>query len=212
MKSASVLGCALAAYCLFLSAHAAQAQESPLGLYVGAGVGTATIRQDPELDTGYYGLSREDFGWDAFIGVRPLPYLGAEIGYLDFGTVHSHGYYAGGYSWGHAADNAPAGFAVGYLPVQPWWDFYLKAGAARLYRSWDFLPEPPCAFLTCNVAAVVTPQVGSTTAWDFAWGVGTQWKMGPAALRLEYVRVNTSNSANAGDPDLLSIGVSWTFF
>jgi len=192
---------------LCFSAHSARAQQSPLGLYVGAGVGTATIRQDPEQDTGYYGLTREDFGWNAFIGVRPLPYLGAEIAYLDFGSVNPRGYYPGIYILEHAAANAPAGFAVGYLPVQPWWDFYLKAGAARLHRTWDFTAESECG--PCAIA--FQPYLGSTTKWDFAWGVGTQLKLGPMALRLGYERINASGSANAGDPDLLSVGISWTF-
>jgi hypothetical protein len=73
---------------LGLAAHVARAQESSsLGLYVGGDIGTATIRQDPGPDTGYRGLSQKDFGWDAFIGVRPLPYFGAEIDYLAFGSA-----------------------------------------------------------------------------------------------------------------------------
>jgi hypothetical protein len=210
VKSASVVGCFFAGCCLFLSAHSARAQESPLGFYVGAGVGSATLRQEPGPDTGYYGLERDDFGWNAFVGVRPLPYLGAEIGYVDFSSGNRYGYSPGFYVPGNASASAPVGFAVGYLPVQPWWDLYLKAGAARLHRSWDFSPEPDCAFEGCPAAFASYP--GSLTEWDFAWGVGTQWKFGPAALRFEYQRVDTSGSANAGDPDLLSIGVSWTLF
>jgi len=85
---------AIASSCL--SAQLASAQKNPLGLYVGAGLGTATIRQASELDTGYYGLSREQYGWDAFIGVRPPPYLGAEIGYLDVGSADRYQYTPGG--------------------------------------------------------------------------------------------------------------------
>jgi hypothetical protein len=91
--------------------------------------------------------------------------------------------------------------------VQPWWDFYLKAGAARLRRTWGFSAQSQCGL--CEI--VFQPYLESTSKWDFAWGVGTQWKFGPMALRLGYERVNTSGSANAGDPDLLSVGISWTF-
>lgn len=210
MKAVSALGCVLAAGCLCLSAHSARAQETPLGFYVGAGGGTATLRQDPTPDTGYYGFVREDFGWDAFVGVRPLPYLGAELGYVDFSSGNRYDYYPGYYVPGHVSADAPVGFAVGYLPVQPWWDLYLKAGAARLHRSWDFVPEADCGYAGCGIAFASYP--GSLTEWDFAWGLGTQWKFGPAAFRVEYQRVNTGGSANAGDPDLLSFGVSWTFF
>jgi hypothetical protein len=51
-----------------------------------------------------------------------------------------------------------------------------------------------------------------STQWDLAWGVGTQWKFGRVALRLQYERVKTSGNAIEGDPDLLSAGVSWRFF
>jgi Outer membrane protein beta-barrel domain len=194
---------------LGFATHVARAQESPLGVYVSADIGTATIRQDREPDTGYRGLSRKDFGWDAFVGVRPLAYLGAEIGYLDFGNVHG-GYSQGFEVLGHASANAPAAFAVGYLPVQPWWDLYLKVGAARLHRTWDFVPYCP-PYLLCP-AKLLQPYAGDTSQWDAAWGVGTRWKFGPVALRLQYERVNTNGDTNAGDPDLLSAGVSWTFF
>jgi hypothetical protein len=40
--------------------------------------------------------------------------------------------------------------------------------------------------------------------------VGTQWKFG--AFRLEYQRVNVTGSTGGGDPDLLSVGGSWTFY
>jgi OmpA-like transmembrane domain len=213
VKAASVSGCVLAGVSLCLSAHSARAQESPLGLYVGVGAGSATLRQEPEPDTGYYGLSRDDIGWDAFIGVRPLPYLGAEIGYTDFGSVSRHTLNFDFVSatetsevFGHAAARAPTAFAVGYLPLAvAWFDVYGKLGAARLYKSWSFVSttsfeEPP-------IAGTAT-YVGSATEWDFAWGIGTEWKFGALALRLEYQRVD----ASGGDPDMLSAGLTWTLF
>jgi hypothetical protein len=222
VKSASVLGCVFAGSYLWLFAPSASAQENPLGLYVGAGVGNAAVRQEPTPDTGFNGLVRDDTGWDAFIGMRPLPFLGAEIGYTDFGSVNRHTYYFDPVSatytaevLGHVSARAPTAFAVGYLPLPvPWFDVYGKLGTARLDKSWDFTELGyPCA-PTCG--SMVTPvpvasHAGGGTVWDFAWGVGTQWKFGPMALRLEYERVNTSGSENQGDPDLLSVGVSWTF-
>ena len=195
---------------LGLAVHVACAQESSsLGLYVGGDIGIATIRQDPGADTDYRGLSRKDFGWDAFIGVRPFPYLGAEFGYLDFGNANS-GYRPEFEISGHASGNAPAAFAVGYLPVQQWWDLYVKAGAARLHRTWDFVPYCP-PYAQCPEILLLEYR-DDTTQWDLAWGVGTQWKFGQVALRLQYERVNTSGNAIEGDPDLLSAGVSWMFF
>jgi hypothetical protein len=199
---------------LALAANVARAQDRrSIGLYIGTGIGNATIRQDPPVpSTGYYKLSRRDFGWDAFVGMRPFRYLGAEIGYLDFGKTN------GGLSPGfevpdRASANAPAAFAVGYLPMQPWWDLYLKAGAARLHRTWEFGPYcPPGAFCVAIGLLPSIPYRSDSTQWDFAWGVGTLWKFGHVALRLQYERVSTSGNAHAGDPDLLSAGVSAMFF
>jgi hypothetical protein len=35
---------------------------------------------------------------------------------------------------------------------------------------------------------------------------------GPVAWRLEYERVNAAGNESSGDPDLLSVGMIWTFF
>lgn len=213
-KSARGLVCVVAGCCLSLSVHSLRAQESPLGLYVGAGAGTATLRQDA-VPYGFFGLSRDDIGWDVFIGVRPLPYLGAEIGYTDFGSVHQSTYRPIGGTFtsevlGNASAHAPTAFAVGYLPLGlPWLDVYGKAGIARLYKSWNFVPlSPVCAPNVPCLVDTSIPYTGSTTEWNFAWGAGTEWKFDALALRLEYERV----SASDGDPDLLSVGVSWAFF
>ena len=213
-KSARVLGWSLVAGgALFLAGHSAYAQENPLGFYVGAGAGVSTIRQQSNAYTQGLGLSRGATGWDAFMGIRPLPYLGAEIGYLDFGDAHRHSYtptpYASDGEWLiHESADAPVGFAVGYLPIQPWWDLYLKAGVARLHKSIDVYAPAICAE-GCFAPSDFPDHV---TNWDFAYGVGSQIKFGALAWRLEYVRVNANNDVGGGDPDLLSVGVSWTFF
>jgi hypothetical protein len=219
-KSIRILARSLvAAGVLILSAHSASAQEgptpgNPLGAYIGAGLGIATIRQDATPDTGGLSMARTTTGWDAFVGIRPLPYLGAELGYLDFGSAHDWQYVPYGYGPDgarfHESTDAPVAFAVGYLPLQPWWDVYLKAGGARLHRSWDTITPTSCSTpYGCFGGTYVS---GEDSNWDFAYGVGTQWKFGPVAWRLEYVRVNATGNESGGDPDLLSVGVSWQFF
>ncbi|MGH8201947.1 MAG: outer membrane beta-barrel protein [Steroidobacteraceae bacterium] len=221
VKSAKVLGwCLVAGGSLFLTAHSAQAQEgpppgNPLGVYVGAGLGMSTIRQDAEVSTGGMGLERSSVGGDVFLGIRPLPYLGAEIGYVDFGNAHRYEYTpeTGPMNYDsrlHESADAPVAFAVGYIPLQPWWDLYVKAGGARLHKSWDFFTPTACDL---NVCEPFPGSVGGTSSnWDFAYGVGSQINYGPVAWRLEYVRVNATSNQSSGDPDLLSVGVSWTFF
>lgn len=221
VKSARVLGWYLVAGgSLFLAAHSARAQEgppsgNPLGVYAGAGLGISTIRQDSEVDMGGLDLSRESVGADVFLGIRPLPYLGGEIGYVDFGSAHRYEYPPTPYasddeSWIHESADAPVAFAVGYIPLQPWWDLYVKAGGAYLHKSWDSLTQSTCS--VCDSGYPGYYQSGTDSNWDFAYGVGTQIKYGPVAWRLEYERVNATGNEGSGDPDLLSVGVSWTFF
>jgi len=219
-KSVGIFGwCLVAGGSLFLAAHSARAQEgpmqgNPLGLYIGAGLGPSTIRQDPEAATGDLGMARGTVGWDVFAGIRPLPYLGAEIGYLDFGSTHGYEYTPTPFASNdasrlHESADAPVAFAVGYIPLQPWWDLYLKAGGARLHKSWDTMTPVSCS---TPYGCFSGYSSGEDSNWDFAYGVGTQWKFGPVAWRLEYERVNATGNESGGDPDLLSVGVSWTFF
>jgi hypothetical protein len=215
--------CLVAGSAFFLSAHAARAQEystqtNPLGFYLGAGIGTSTIRQDPEGDTSDLGMARRTVGGDVFAGIRPLPYLGAEIGYLDFGSTHEYDYTptplaSNDVSRLHESANAPVAFGVGYIPLQPWWDLYVKAGAARLHKSWDVLTPAECPAGGCFAGYSGGDYFsGEDSTWAFAYGIGSQVNFGPVAWRLEYVRVNATGNLSAGDPDLLSVGVSWTFF
>jgi hypothetical protein len=225
-KSARILGlCIVTGGSLFLASRSASAQQgptpsNPLGVYVGAGLGLSDIRQDPVAITDDLGMARTTVGWDAFLGIRPVPYLGAEIGYLDFGSAHRYEYTPAfylpdGYSRLHESADAPVAFGVGYIPLQPWWDLYLKAGAARLHKSWDTItpipPWPPAGFCASGGPGECYFS-GEDSRWDFAYGVGTQVSFGPVAWRLEYVRVNATGDESGGDPDLLSVGISYRFF
>lgn len=221
VKSARVLGwCLAVGASLILAAHSAHAQQgptpsNPLGAYMGAGLGISTIRQDAEPSTGGMDLARSSVGADVFLGIRPLAYLGAEIGYVDFGSAHRYEYTpevgpSSDQSRLHESADAPVAFAVAYIPLQPWWDLYAKAGGARLHKSWDFLTPNGCDLDSCG--QFPGSLSGSASTWDFAYGVGTQVNFGPVAWRLEYERVNATGNESSGDPDLLSVGVSWTFF
>src|ERR1700722_6493970 len=99
---------------------------NPLGLYVGAGVGRATINE-PQFDGFSDSFHHDDgqpLGWNAVIGLRPIPFLGAEAEYIDFGNSRlragppsSVGSATQQFLGGEAHDQAAAVFAVGYLPL-----------------------------------------------------------------------------------------------
>jgi hypothetical protein len=186
--------------------------ENPLGLYVGASLGESTVRSGNYGYDGYnnfFGYGDHHFAWKAVAGVRPLSLIGAELEYIDFGHPGSDGggYYNSYYYYG--ADSHPraiAAFSVGYLPLPlPFLDVYGKVGAARLHTNVNGFDGPGCyANQPCTQNAVPSESV-----WDtrFAYGAGVQSKIWGVALRAEYERIRSP----FGDPDMLSVGATWTF-
>ncbi|HEY6456842.1 MAG TPA: hypothetical protein VIY90_16325 [Steroidobacteraceae bacterium] len=77
----------------FMCLEPAFGQANPFGLYAGLGVGRSTIGNgfdvfDP-YDFGATPFAKSEFGWKALIGVRPVPWVGGELEYIDFGTSHA---------------------------------------------------------------------------------------------------------------------------
>src|SRR3984957_15670209 len=67
------------------AASTAALADNLAGFYVGAGVGYSTIRSDdPSYGLpGYY--NDHQTPWKVIAGVRPIPFVGAEFEYIDFG-------------------------------------------------------------------------------------------------------------------------------
>jgi hypothetical protein len=191
---------------LFVSAGTTCVRASdfnPLGFYVGAAVGQARDTVD-NFGTfsfplgGPFSLDESTTGWKAMAGLRPIPFLGAELEYLDFGSAHANTFLLRADT--HA--DATALFAVGYLPVPlPFLDIFAKAGLARTHTSFS-------GVLSCPAPAdCIVGLAGDHDDSDFAYGAGVQAKFQAFALRAEYERTDTS----VGHPNLLSVGMTWTF-
>jgi Outer membrane protein beta-barrel domain len=166
----------------------ALAANNPLGFYVGAGIGSGNPSQ-------YAGQS-DKFVWDALVGIRPSPYLGGELQYLDFGNTNPDSAF-------HSDDHsrAMAAFAVGYLPL-PWidgpFDLFGKVGVAQLWAPYlDYFAPPP---------GPIGNQYHSESQADFAYGGGAQVHLGAFAVRLEYEAVD----ATFGNPWLSTVEVTWS--
>ena len=168
-----------------VAAGAPAAHADPLGLYLGAGIGQANTTVDD------FGFNEHHAGWKALVGLRPIPVIGAELEYIDFG---------------HPSTTTPLGpvdakvqaatlSGVLYAPLPvPLIDLYAKAGFSRLQTS-----------ATSN-------QVGGLFRFDrtdtrFAFGAGAQVKLSTLALRAEYQRF----SSPFGDPTFLSVALTWSF-
>lgn len=192
------------------------AAEDPFGFYVGGAVGEATLRSgnvpylQTLLGTTPAAFSAHDTGWKAVIGVRPSSFVGAELEYIDFGRVHGSipGTFLIGNVQGDLHTNATALFGVGYLPLPvPLLDVYVKAGVARYQTSDKFSSGPlSCRAPLLCIIGPVSYGIDRTDA-RFAYGVGTQVKLAAFAIRAEYERI----AAHGADPDLLSLGLNWSF-
>lgn len=88
--------------------------------------------------------------------------------------------------------------------AMPMVDIFAKAGVARLQSSVE-------SSINC-IADCPTKLVPSSFSLDqkqtrVAYGAGAQIMVAAVAIRAEYERI----SATGGDPDLLSLGISWSF-
>jgi hypothetical protein len=64
--------------------------DNPVGFYLGAGAGYSTIRSDDPAYglPGYY--NDHQTAWKVIAGVRPIPLIGVEGEYIDFGQPDTH--------------------------------------------------------------------------------------------------------------------------
>jgi opacity protein-like surface antigen len=186
--------------------------DNPAGFYLGAGVGYSTIRSDDASYglPGYY--NDHQTAWKVIAGVRPIPFVGAEFEYIDFGQPGDHGFNSNSIN-NYGFDSHPraaALFGVGYLPLPvPFFDVYGKAGVARLQMDVTTVTGAPGTG-TCTVNTMYCPPIfsrQSQTDNRFAYGVGVQSKAWGVSFRAEYERI----SSQFGDPDALTVSATWTF-
>ena len=205
MNRISVTLPAIIAVCACAASTRALADD-PVGFYLGAGVGYSTVRSDDPA----YGLpgyfNDHQTAWKVIGGIRPLPIVGAEVEYIDFGHP-DHGYGANGFA-NYGLDSHPraaALFGVGYLPLPvPFFDVFAKAGIARLQT--DVTTVVPCT-PSPNCLSPLAFYRQNQTDNRFAYGVGVQSKAWGFAFRAEYERI----SSQFGDPDALTVSATWSF-
>lgn len=159
--------------------------------YIGAGVSQA------RLDN-IFGSGRDfdlnNTAWKAFVGIRPLPFLGVEADYMDLGSDSRRFGFQGVDYRAHVDAHAFSAFAVGFVPLPvPFLDIFGKAGVAR----WTLDGHD-------NSSLFALDDHGT----DFAWGGGAQAHFGALGLRLEYEQFNVRNTDGA---KVVSFDVAWHF-
>ena len=193
---------------------------NPLGLYLGAGVGRATINQTQFDSFGdvFHHVDGQPLGWNAVVGVRPIPFIGAEAEYIDFGnkrlgagSPYTFGGYTQQFLGGEAHDRAGAVFAVGYLPVPiPWLEPFAKLGWAQIWEhdSYSGIYGNPVNGVPIGQASASQ----STHPSGTAYGGGVQLHFSQLAVRAQYERISGERSFGGwNNPTLLSVGLNWTF-
>ena len=161
-----------------------------LGLYVGVGAGQSQIRSDPgAISTA--GFKENHSAFKAFVGIRPISLIGAELAYLDFGNPTGT---VGGQSV-RADLKGQSVMGLLYLPIPaPFVDVYGKVGYTHLNG---------------DIVLQSTPPLRSSLDSDaFTAGAGAQFKFASWAVRGEYERF----SASGKDPALWTISLTKTFF
>lgn len=190
------------------SAHSADL----LGLYVGGAVGRSDLHMDHSLTATTNDVHEHDTGWKALIGIRPLPLVGAELEYADFGNPHFFQrppeatvlppFPPGTTGTLHSKAESLLGLLYAPIPYR-FLDVFTKLGVARLHNDVDAqILGLFCPAAARNCALVTTRS--STT--ELVFGAGVQLKLAKWALRGEYERI----SSDTGSPDMLSIGLTWT--
>jgi OmpA-like transmembrane domain len=189
----------------------------PLGLYLGGGVGRSDVAIDrfPASASDPVSFVRHATGWKALAGLRPLPWLGAEIEYVDLGhpsevlsgagTAADHGIPSSARVQGAAA------FVVAYLPLPlPLLDIYGKLGASRLRMNGDTSATGIVGVDTCYFDP---DALGCRAFHDHretshaAWGAGAQLRLLNLALRAEYERFGSGDER----PAMTSVSLTWSF-
>lgn len=204
---------------LLASTHA-RANDDLLGLYAGAGVGYAKTNQyfnNPGGTT--YFSDKHRTGWKLLVGFRPLPWLGSELEYADFGSAHvgpsSDTLTPPDQLYGaHGHLRAGSLFAVGYLPLPrrfSWMDVFGKVGLSYARASDSYAGDFPNVFINCAISCVPVGQISvseSVHNTGLAYGGGVQFHFGQLSARLEYEGLNWKL---AGNPVQTSFVVTWKF-
>src|SRR5262245_48388822 len=169
-----------------LALFAMPALAADNGFYLGGSIGQGNVQADDD-DLGV-SLDAEDTGFKLIVGFRPLDFFAVEANYVDLGKPEDD---ILGVNVTTDANGIDA-FAVGLLPLGPV-DLFAKAG----FVHWE--------------AELTADGIGSVddSGEDFAYGVGAAFRLGSLAIRAEY---EVFEIADFDDVNMLSLGVTWTFF
>ena len=172
-------------------ANAGHAAED--GIYIGAAIGQAVTDDTLGLGEVYDDTDQLE---KLIVGWRPIDWFAIEASYFDLGAVTLD-------------QTVPA--AAPFRLEQDGWNvfamFLWEIGAVDLFAKGGIVNSD--ADLTQNVGGGQASSVDEDT--DFGWGVGVQFRFRKLATRIEWERLTISNGDRFDHPELVSLGITWTF-
>ncbi|HJR69183.1 MAG TPA: outer membrane beta-barrel protein [Gammaproteobacteria bacterium] len=163
------------------------------GFYVGAARGEMKTRHESAPSDLF---DEQDSSFKVIVGWRPVDWFAVEGSYFDLGDVTLQ-QAVPDLSPFRLEQKGYDAFAV-FLVDIAMFDLFLKAGAVK-----------SSADLTTNTIAGQASSVDHDT--DFAWGAGAQFRVRKLTTRIEYERLEISNGDNFKPPQVVSVGVTWSF-
>ena len=166
------------------------------GVYAGLSVGQSrTDFSDDFLDDIFDG---KDTAFKIFGGYRILDWLAVETGYYDLGEITLKGD-ATSIAQFRLEESGFAAFGVLYWNLAPV-DLFVKGG---LIASQAHVRASGSVFGAFD---------DTDNSTDLAYGIGGQVHLGNWALRAEYERFDLDTGDDFDSPEMLSLGVTYTFF
>jgi hypothetical protein len=169
---------------LLAAVSASSALAADGGFYVGAGVGQATLKDDP---SGIGDVDESDAAWKAFVGYRvggfiPLLDIAGELTYRDFGKP-------GGSNFEYEASGFDAS-ALGILTLGPI-DLFARVGVGQY-----------------DVESTVNGVSDDDDGTAGMFGIGAGFRIGRVNIRAEWERVEPDGVDNI---DMYTVNAYWRF-
>ena len=156
------------------------------GIYLGGSIGQAGVSID-ELNGESFDYEADSTAFKVIAGWRFLDWLSVEGNYIDLGSGDDT---VDGVKWESDVSGLSLS-AVGFLPIGPV-DLFARVGAV----NWD-----------ADLSGL--GETGSDDGTDLTYGVGAQFRVWGLSIRAEYEQFDVDS---ADTVDLISAGVTWTFF
>lgn len=174
-----------------LSLMATPALAVDNGIYIGASVGQAGVDLEDDIEGIAIDYDADSTGFKAIVGWRFLDWLAVEGNWVDLGSgddeVQGEKFEIG--------VSGPSLSVVGFWPIGPV-DLFGRVGAV----NWE-----------AELEDVTSGEDFTEDGTDLTYGVGAQFRVWGLSIRAEYERFE-ADLAKETTVDMVSLGLTWTFF